>query len=204
MFIGKWNKSVIMTYVGMFFSIMGVFFCFKEKILYALSCLIVSGICDLFDGAIARRCKRNDEEKQFGIEIDSLVDVVSFIAFPIIIYYAMGLNAWYFIPLYVLYAMCGVARLAYFNISLEEENKDVAIKYYKGLPVTFVSLILPIVYLISYIIPEVLHELYFSLVLFLVSGLYVLNFKLKKPTLKVYPVFVLLAIIVLILFLGVL
>lgn len=204
MFIGKWNKSVIMTYIGMFFSVMGIFFCFKEKILYALSCLIVSGICDLFDGTIARRCKRTDEEKQFGIELDSLVDVVSFIAFPIIIYYAMGLNAWYFIPLYVLYAICGVCRLAYFNISLEEENKDVAIKYYKGLPVTFVSLILPVMYLISYLVPVVLHTLYFALVLFLISGLYILNFKLRKPTLKVYPFFVLLAIIVLILFLGVL
>ena len=131
-------------------------------------------------------------------------DVVSFIAFPIIIYYAMGLNAWYFIPLYVLYAICGVCRLAYFNISLEEENKDVAIKYYKGLPVTFVSLILPVMYLISYFVPVVLHTLYFALVLFLISGLYILNFKLRKPTLKVYPFFVLLAIIVLILFLGVL
>lgn len=204
MFIGKWNKSVIMTYVGMFFSIMGIFFCFKEKILYALSCLIVSGICDLFDGTIARRCKRNDEEKQFGIELDSLVDVVSFIVFPIIIYYAMGFNKWYFIPFYFIYAVCGVARLAYFNISLEEENKDIAIKYYSGLPVTFVALILPVMYLISYLIPEVLHSLYFILIMFLISMMYIVNFKLKKPTLKVYPFFVILAIIVLILFLGVL
>ena len=34
----------------------------------------------------------------------------------------------------------------------EEENKDKAIKYYSGLPVTFVAMILPIIYLISYII----------------------------------------------------
>lgn len=204
MFIGKWNKSVILTYIGMFFSIFGIYLSIKSEILYAFSCLIVSGVCDLLDGAVARKCKRTDDEKRFGIELDSLVDVVSFIAFPIVLYIGLGLSKWYYIPLYLLYAICGVARLAYFNICLEEENKDKAIKYYSGLPVTFVAMILPIIYLISYIIPKSIHNFYFSIILFIISMLYILNFKLRKPTLKVYPVFIIIAIIVLILFLGVL
>lgn len=204
MIIGKWNKSVIMTYIGMSFSILGIYFSFNKNILYALSCLIVAGLCDLVDGAIARKCKRDESEKQFGIELDSLVDVISFIAFPIVIYINMGLNNWYYIPLYMIYSISGICRLAYFNISLEEDNKDIPVKYYTGLPVTFAALLIPIVYLISYLIPSNIHNIYFTLVLLVISILFILNIKIKKPSLKIYPLFFILAIIVLILFLVVL
>lgn len=204
MIIGKWNKSVIMTYVGMSFSILGIYFSFNKNILYALSCLIVAGLCDLVDGAIARKCKRDESEKQFGVELDSLVDVISFIAFPIVIYINMGLNNWYYIPLYMIYSISGICRLAYFNISLEEDNKDIPVKYYTGLPVTFAALLIPIFYLISYLIPSNIHNIYFTLVLLVISILFILNIKIKKPSLKIYPLFFILAIIVLILFLVVL
>lgn len=204
MIIGKWNKSVIMTYIGMSFSILGIYFSFNKNILYALSCLIVAGLCDLVDGAIARKCKRDESEKQFGIELDSLVDVISFIAFPIVIYINMGLNNWYYIPLYMIYSISGICRLAYFNISLEEDNKDIPVKYYTGLPVTFAALLIPIFYLFSYLIPNNFHNIYFTLILLIISFLFILNIKIKKPSLKIYPLFFILAIIVLILFLVVL
>ena len=204
MIIGKWNKSVILTYIGLALSILGIYLSFQGEILYALSCLIVAGICDLFDGTVARMCKRTKEEKEFGIQLDSLVDVVNFLVFPIIIYINIGLDKWYFVLLYILYALCGVVRLAYFNITLEEENKDKAIKYYHGLPVTYAALLIPLLYLISYVISSNIHTIYFSIIMLIISILFVSNIHIKKPTLKVYPVFVILAIIVLILFLGVL
>lgn len=204
MFIGKWNKSVIMTYVGLLFSVIGIYFSFNEKILYAFSCLIVAGICDMLDGTIARRCKRDESEKLFGIELDSLVDVIDFIAFPIVIFINLGLNEWYYIFLYFIYSICGVARLAYFNITLEDENKNVPIKYYSGLPVTFAALIYPLVHLVSYILPDNVLNIYYTISMLIISFLFIFNFKLRKPTTKTYPIFFILALIVLILFLGVL
>ena len=63
MFIAKWNKSVILTYVGLIFTIVGIYICLTtQNILHALSCLMVSGVCDLFDGMVARKCKRTKEE----------------------------------------------------------------------------------------------------------------------------------------------
>ena len=44
--------------------------------------LLISGICDMFDGKVARKCKRNKKEKMFGIEIDSLADTVNFLLLP--------------------------------------------------------------------------------------------------------------------------
>ena len=86
MFIGKWNKSVILTYIGLAFGILGIALTLLGvKTKYALMCLMVAGVCDMFDGTVARRCKRTKEEKEFGIQLDSLVDTGCFVMFPIII-----------------------------------------------------------------------------------------------------------------------
>ena len=69
--IGKWNKSVILTYIGLTISVLGIMLVlFDVDLKYVMICLIVAGICDLFDGTVARRCKRTKEEKEFGIELD--------------------------------------------------------------------------------------------------------------------------------------
>ena len=76
MIIGYYNKSVILTFVGILISIFGMLNVANTDI--ALTCLILAGICDLFDGVVARKCKRTDKEKAFGVQIDSLADVISF------------------------------------------------------------------------------------------------------------------------------
>ena len=151
--IGKWNKSVILSYIGLAISILGIFLIYKDvDIKYVQICLMIAGICDLFDGTVARRCKRTKEEKMFGVELDSLIDVVNFLVFPIIILLSLGINEWYAIPVYILYVLFGVARLAYFNITTEDMNKPR--KYYEGLPVTYAALLFPIIYLLSYILNQ--------------------------------------------------
>ena len=94
LFLGYYNKSVILTYIGAISAVIGMSLSFSGKMKYALICLIVCGVSDLFDGMIARRCKRTDEEKEFGIEIDSLTDMVSFALLPVIISLSMGFNVW--------------------------------------------------------------------------------------------------------------
>ena len=64
MIIGKYNKSVILTYVGVTLSIIGIMFTMNQKIDYAMICLIFAGICDLFDGKIAKMCKRTRRGKK--------------------------------------------------------------------------------------------------------------------------------------------
>ena len=116
MLIGFYNVSVILTYLGLAFTIFGMYLAFTGNVSAAFMCLILSGICDLFDGAVARSVKRTDEEKSFGVQIDSLVDVVSYGAFPIIIGISMGFTSKLNIITYILYGICAVIRLAYFNV----------------------------------------------------------------------------------------
>ena len=192
--IGKWNKSVILTYFGLAVSVLGIMLIvIGINLKYAIICLIVSGICDLFDGTIARRCKRTKEEKEFGIQLDSLVDVLSFIALPLTIFASIN-TSWYYLPLAIIYAIFAIARLAYFNIKTANSNKKIA--YYEGLPVTYAALIFPIIYLLSYLISNKLFIIIYNLFQLLISILFILKIKVRKPKLISSIILLLVAIIV--------
>lgn len=193
--VGKWNKSVILTYVGVVFSVVGIVvsFALENGAVFAMICLMVAGICDLFDGVVARRCERTDEEKAFGIQLDSLADVVNFTALPIAMFMRIGLFKWYFFPVVCAYAVFSVARLAFFNISADS---DEPVKYYRGLPVTFSALIFPIFYLFSFLIKGRAFTFFFAAVVLAVAVLFVVDFKLPKPRGKAYIAFSALAIVI--------
>ncbi len=77
-FIGEYDKSVILTYTGAAFALLASMPSFSPSFVY--DSLYHSGICDLFDGVVARRMAWL--VKRFGIEIDSLCDMISFAALP--------------------------------------------------------------------------------------------------------------------------
>ena len=72
MFISYWNKSVILTYLSALFSILGITLLFYSNIdfKYSMCCLMAAGVLDMFDGTIARMCKRTEKEKYFGVQLD--------------------------------------------------------------------------------------------------------------------------------------
>lgn len=192
-FIGKYNKSVILTYIGITIAVCGIIFSFLGNISNAMICLIFSGICDLFDGKIARLCKRDEQEKEFGKQIDSLADVFLFLALPCV----LGVELLKALPLYfnivfVIYVICGVIRLAWFNILA---SSDEHVKYFIGMPVAYIALVLPIIYSVGLIFKFNLSLVYFFIYL-LFAILFIINVKVSKPKGIWYIIFFILAIIV--------
>lgn len=179
--LGKWNKSVILTYVGLASGVLGILLIlFEMNTKYAILCLMIAGVCDLFDGTVARRCKRTKEEKEFGIQLDSLADVFNFVALPLVIVISLNKSI-YFLPIYVVYGIFGVARLAHFNISTPKNNKPVP--HYEGLPVTTAAMIFPLVYLLSYVIKENIFVYIINFTTLLTGVLFVSKIKVPKPKL---------------------
>ena len=192
-FIGKYNKSVILTYIGITLAVCGIIFSFLGNISNAMICLIFSGICDLFDGKMARLCKRDEQEKEFGKQIDSLADVFLFLALPCV----LGVELLKALPLYfnsvfVIYVICGVIRLAWFNILA---SSDEHVKYFIGMPVAYIALVLPIIYSVGLIFKFNLSLVYFFIYL-LFAILFIINVKISKPKGIWYIIFFILAIIV--------
>ena len=64
--IGFYDYTVILTYCGMLSALFGIFLAIGEHYLDAVFCLMLSGVCDMFDGAVANTKKRTDQEKRFG------------------------------------------------------------------------------------------------------------------------------------------
>jgi CDP-diacylglycerol--serine O-phosphatidyltransferase len=135
---------------------------------------------------VARTKKdRSEAEKKFGIQIDSLCDAVCFGVLPSIIGYSVGLDSWCDMPVLILFPLCAVIRLAYFNVAEEERQKTTTEnrKVYEGLPVTSVALILPLLYSFHKDIGEWFPEIYGG-TLFVIAIAFITRFKVKKPSMK--------------------
>ena len=77
--IGFYDYTVVLTYISLVCSIFGMTQAISGRFRTAIVCLALSGLCDMFDGKIARTKKnRTEDEKLFGVQIDSLCDVVCF------------------------------------------------------------------------------------------------------------------------------
>ena len=184
MFIIKLNKSVLLTYLGVIFGVLSMYFAFSKiaflevsHVRYSLIFLLLAGICDMFDGKVARMCKRTDTEKKFGIQIDSLADTVSFVCLPIVIMLSLGMNSIPDIIGFALLVLCGISRLGFFNVIADE---DEPVKYYSGLPVTTTAFIYPILGLLHGQISEVLFKTILIVMTYIIALLFVLNVKIPK------------------------
>ena len=113
--LGYGNIANYITLFGLLLSLSSCFYILGANIKLSISFFIASGICDLFDGVIARKIKRTEEGKEYGIQLDTAVDVVSFGITPVIILFSIVGAVWYALLTYAFYMVCAVSRLAYFN-----------------------------------------------------------------------------------------
>lgn len=150
--LGYYNYTVVATYISLVVSLLGIFQAWKGDSLPAIGCLMLSGLLDAFDGKIARtKLDRTEEEKRFGIQLDSLCDMVCFGVLPAAICRSFGMRNSWALAVCCLYVLCAQIRLAFFNVQEEERQSRTSGKRscYSGLPVTSIALLLPPVYLLN-------------------------------------------------------
>lgn len=144
-------KPVPRIVVPSFFTLMNLFCGFlaivnisEEKLEYAALLIVVAGLFDALDGFMARLSNATSE---FGVELDSLSDIVSFGVAPGLLMWQFGLKDLQFVGLTIsaLPALCGAVRLARFNVeTLEGETSD---EYFSGLPIPAQAMMLTALYL---------------------------------------------------------
>ena len=174
-----WIKANIITLLGIVCAITGMLFCFVGKTGFAVVLLTISGICDGFDGYFAKKVRKPHQSSEYGVELDSLADIVCAGVFPVIISMSLGFTHWYNLIIYVLFIMCGITRLTYYNVN--SSNKD----YFNGVPITVSAFLIPIVYLIFRNTTAKFVLMIALMVSFsLLSIFYVVNVKIKKWSLQ--------------------
>lgn len=187
--LGFYDYTVILTYLSVASSVFGMCFAVRQDYLFAIICLLISGLCDMFDGMVARTKKnRTEMEKKNGIQLDSLADVVCFGAFPALIGFCLGMEFKYsflFGIVGAVYVLCAVIRLAYFNVTEDErqQSADGKRKFYQGLPVTTAALVFPLAFCFRGLLGDVFPFVY-AIVMILTAVCFITNFRVKKFGLK--------------------
>ena len=206
--IGIYDYTVWLTYLSLISASIGIVVSLQGQghPYMGVFCLMICGLCDSFDGKVARTKKdRTDEAKKFGIQIDSLSDLVAFGVLPACIGNAMirrcptiseipkfTKDDHFSFPVTIIlfaiaivYILAALIRLAYFNVMEEERQKkeEGARKYDTGLPVTSSALIFPTVLLIQYLVPADITWVYF-VVMILTAFAFLAKFQIKKPSFR--------------------
>lgn len=217
MLLGVYNYTVILTYIGMLFSFAGIHFVFSNSdrsFVLALLCLMIAGVMDMFDGKVASTKKnRTDDEKLFGIEIDSMADIISYGVFPSLIVYKLAIgdsqypieHPWQargVICICAVYLLCALIRLSYFNVDeMNRQKKTTESRHeYRGLPVTSVAVVLPAVFIITYFAGNARPPIEPAAVLLMFMAFcFIAPFKIPKPALLGKIVLILIGVVELVL-----
>lgn len=181
--IGFYDYTVVLTYLSLASALAGMVLGSWGRFTAAMLCLVLCGICDAFDGIVARtKADRTRQQVSFGIQIDSLVDVIAFGAFPAVLCYQMGGQQLPGLVCGLIYVLCAVIRLAFFNVTEQQRQQEEGgvNKYYRGLPVTTASMLLPVFYILRFFIGKALFSTLFCILLAAMALLFVLDFSVKK------------------------
>ena len=124
----------IVTFFSLTLGLTSIKFATESKWEFAVFLVVLASFLDNLDGKIARLLKSSSN---FGLELDSLADFISFGIAPSFIVYFWIMsgsieNSWAFV---VFYAVCSSSRLARFNISSSDSdtNEKLKIKYFQGI-----------------------------------------------------------------------
>lgn len=174
----NFNLANIFTFVNIASGLLATYFITQEIFFVAIIFAWIGGAFDIFDGKIARKFKLSNE---FGIQLDSFADFLSFVLVPVFlifqaIYSKELSDIWLFVSgvISIYYVISGLRRLINFNINSDAGEVS---KYFTGVPTPLGAILLWVVYLLhiylglsSYVV-----------LLFMIVIAWSLNSKLKVP-----------------------
>ncbi len=182
MIIGYYNAANFITLAGLCSSLISCYLALTGSYKTAGLMFLLAGLCDMFDGRVARATDKGDMKRRtFGVQIDTVCDMVSFGVAPGIFAFAVGFRDVFDVVIYILFACFGAIRLAYFNTQALTETPDLKMTSFTGMPIPTICFFLPVLALLmTFVAPEIMHWT-FKAVYLLVGISFVINVKIKKP-----------------------
>ncbi len=171
------NIANLVTFANITAGIVAIYFIQKGQFQIAIILAWLAGAFDILDGKLARRYKLSCE---FGIQLDSFADFVSFVIMPaFLLFYSLEKSGEVELIIsggvFLYYIISGLRRLIEFNIGSEEGQ---VAKYFTGVPTPLGAILLWVLYLLySY---KIVNSLYLLLIFVVIIG-YLLNSKVRIP-----------------------
>jgi len=112
-----WELPNVCSLAGLLAALLGLFFAIRGVYPAAMMGLLWAVVFDWSDGLIARRMKgRTADQRSFGAQLDSLIDIVSFSVAPALLLLSVGHFSPWFVPGAFVILATGVIRLSHFNV----------------------------------------------------------------------------------------
>ncbi|HSX36247.1 MAG TPA: CDP-diacylglycerol--serine O-phosphatidyltransferase [Patescibacteria group bacterium] len=136
--IHKLRAADYATLANILCGVGAVYLSFSDKLTWA-AVLVLAGVAlDKLDGFVA---KKLSQQSEFGAELDSLADIVTFgVATSVLLFVYLQGTSWAIVPL--LLPVFGALRLARFNVARHQEEG-----FFTGVPITITGLVFPILVL---------------------------------------------------------
>lgn len=132
----------ICSLLGLMCAVTGIYFAILGNFQAAMIGVLWAVLFDWYDGIIARSMKgRTKVQGEFGAQLDSMIDIVSFGILPAIVLLSYGSYNIWFLPGAFIIIAAGAIRLTYFNVYGLIDSKT-----YKGFPLDNNVLILALVF----------------------------------------------------------
>ncbi len=147
----RFNIANIVTYMNVAAGVTAIFFIVKGDFFTAIVLAWIGGAFDILDGKLARKY---DLSTEFGIQLDSFADFLSFVVMPaFLLFYAVrqynGIAAVEEVVLglvFIWYIINGLRRLVEFNLKVDVGEVE---KYFEGVPTPLGAILLWILYLLT-------------------------------------------------------
>lgn len=159
----------LFTSANLLFGFLAIVLTMDGKFRLAAGLIILSALMDSMDGKVARKLSVSSD---FGKELDSLSDLVSFGVAPAILTYSALLQdklGYWGLVLAAIFALCGAIRLARFNVLHISE-------YFVGVPITFAGGFMALIILFQGLLPWSIY----AICLVILAFLMVSTFKVPK------------------------
>jgi CDP-diacylglycerol--serine O-phosphatidyltransferase len=166
----------ICSLIGLFSAMIGIYYAFLGIFPAAMIGLLWAVFFDWSDGIIARRMKgRTAEQRSFGVQLDSLIDIVSFSICPAVVLLSYGQFSLWFLPGALIIVGAGVLRLSYFNVfGLVDKST------YMGMAIDNNGIILTLAFLFNGLINQTVFTVLLYVLLLLIAYLNVAPIRTPK------------------------
>ncbi len=168
----------MLTSSNLVFGMCSIISTFNGNFFVAAVCIILAMIADGLDGRVARFFGVSSD---FGREMDSLCDLVSFGVAPAMLIYVFYLHVFGYFGWVaaIMFALCGALRLARFNV-----NTDVVHGYFMGLPIPAGGCLISTFIMLCIVVPVDLNNLGFLVPLAVMVVGYLMVSKVRYPDFK--------------------
>ena len=178
-FIGFYRDCDLLTMTGTFMALLGCILSINGSRVIPIFSIIISGIFDAFDGKLARRKHCSNMQMVYGVQLDSLSDLISFGVFPLV--YTINIlpkNYYFGWVALIFYSLCGMIRLAYFNTL--DICKKADKKCFVGMPITSIAIFYPIVFMFLWVVKFKFYPEIVSVFMILLGLSFISTIKIKK------------------------